>query len=273
MIHYLIVGRTGVGKDYLTELLRKRGMSVVKSYATRPKRFETEDSHIFITPEEAANITDKVATTTINGYEYFATASQVDATDIYIIDPKGLQELTANMPDAAFYLVYVEADSTMTRKTHAVARAEDKIKEETVFDQRNEAEDEMFTEFENTLRHIYQANIPENIVGIDIFENTYDKDAAEHFADTIAGHKEFHNMMASIIQEGLELGIVSSADGNPDKIKVVKKDGSENAVSIDRFTEIVSGNPHGMSDFMKAYIYKSNRFADLKTNFTESTGE
>ncbi len=273
MLHYLIIGRTGVGKDYLVKLLEDRGMTSVKSYTTRPKSYETENSHIFITADEAVTMTNRAATAIINGNEYFATIPQVENTDIYVIDPEGMKELTANMPDAAFYIIYVEATSDMDRKMHAVARADDKIKEETIFDKRNESEDAMFSEFENTLRHIYRADLPSCIIGVDIFENVYDKEAAEHFADTIAGHKQFHDMMEKIIREGLELGIVSSSDADPAKIRIVKKDGSENAASIDRFTEILTGNPHGMSDFMKAYIYKSSRFADIKSNTESNTHE
>ena len=49
----LIVGRTATGKDTLREALEKHAnMTFVKSYATRPRRFENEDTHIFITKNE-----------------------------------------------------------------------------------------------------------------------------------------------------------------------------------------------------------------------------
>jgi hypothetical protein len=70
----LIIGRSGSGKDFLARELAKNGLSQVKSYTTRPPRYEGEDTHIFISAEEASRTEGKIATTVINGYEYFATA-------------------------------------------------------------------------------------------------------------------------------------------------------------------------------------------------------
>ena len=96
----VILGRSGRGKDtcakYLTD---KYGLTQVKSYTTRPKRGENEDTHIFINKSEVNNyINDMAAYTKIGEYEYFATKTQVQENDIYIIDPKGLYELKKTMP-------------------------------------------------------------------------------------------------------------------------------------------------------------------------------
>ena len=49
----LICGRTGTGKDTLQSILvNNYGWKCVKSYSTRAKRFEGEDSHIFISKED-----------------------------------------------------------------------------------------------------------------------------------------------------------------------------------------------------------------------------
>ncbi len=147
----LIVGRSGVGKDHLTNRLKQLlGMKQVLSYTTRPKRSPDEDTHIFITPEEAATYTDKVATTVINGYEYFATARQVEECDIYVIDPKGLYELMGNMPDTAFLVVYIDAVREQSKEM-AAKRGSDSEKEKEIFEKRRASEDEQFTRFEKEI--------------------------------------------------------------------------------------------------------------------------
>ena len=49
---YLIVGKSGSGKTTLVEALKKYGYTSIESYTTRPKRFEGETGHTFITEEE-----------------------------------------------------------------------------------------------------------------------------------------------------------------------------------------------------------------------------
>ena len=145
-----IIGRTGSGKDYLAKKLEEKGLKQIKSYTTRPKRNENEDTHTFITKEEANEITDKIAVTEINGYEYFATYSQVKDNDIYIIDPNGLKVLCENLKDEKMIVVYVKADNE-ERKKRAIERSDNPEKEAEIFERRNKSEDEQFTEFENIL--------------------------------------------------------------------------------------------------------------------------
>ena len=128
----LIVGRTGSGKNTLQNILIKEyGWKGVKSYSTRKPRSEGEDTHIFISKEEAAAVPaeDKVAITFHkNGDsldEYFATRQQVEEADCYIIDPKGVEMLTANMPEEDFQVIYVKACDRATQKQKAVERADD----------------------------------------------------------------------------------------------------------------------------------------------------
>lgn len=143
-----IIGRTGSGKDYLAKEFEKLGYKVLKSYATRPKRYENEDTHIFITKEEAANITDKMAVTEINGYEYFSTISQLKENDIYIIDPEGLKTLTKSVDGKELIsVIYVCVDKNK-RKERAIGRTNNTEKESIVFNNRENSEDKQFTEFE-----------------------------------------------------------------------------------------------------------------------------
>ena len=142
----LIAGRSGSGKDTFAGMLANLGLKGVKSYATRKKRFDDEDTHIFISKEEAEEIANKVATTKIGEYEYFATKSQLEEADYYIIDPCGIAELTANCPDIDFKIYYIYANY-YTRRERALHRSSDS-NELDIFEKRNSAEDKQFTLFE-----------------------------------------------------------------------------------------------------------------------------
>lgn len=257
---YLIVGRTGSGKDYLANLLTKENMKMVKSYTTRPKRHENEDTHIFITKEEADAITDKVATTEINGYEYFATASQVNESDIYIIDPNGVKELTKNMPDTIFHLVYVSADD-MNRRFNAVRRAEDKIKEEMVFDSRDESEDAQFTEFENQLKELDTDNpFPENITKMYMYENDYNEPTANEYVQFLLHEKAVHDRMTNILKDSIDIGLLMKNEDNPDKFLVGNTDGSTKEVNTEHFADVILDRPEQFMQLMKGYIALSDKF-------------
>lgn len=149
---YLIVGRSGAGKDTVAEIMRELGLASVKSFTTRPRRTEDEDTHLFITEAAAARFADKVAVATINGYKYFATESQIREASrcpkggIYIIDPKGAIDLSRNIPDEAFTVVHVTAPKNM-RRMRAIARGSDFVTEATIFDKRSREEDIIFSRF------------------------------------------------------------------------------------------------------------------------------
>ena len=95
----LIVGRTAHGKDYLRKILEDSfGWKFVKSRTTRPPRYEGENTHIFITNEEADNTPESeiIAKTQIGDIRYFATKEDLDNADGYIIDPNGVDFCVRN---------------------------------------------------------------------------------------------------------------------------------------------------------------------------------
>ena len=73
----LIIGRTASGKDTLADALRHAyGMTFVKSCTTRPRRTPDEDTHVFLTEQQAEPLVrDAVAYTRIGDYIYFRWSS------------------------------------------------------------------------------------------------------------------------------------------------------------------------------------------------------
>lgn len=126
---FLVIGRTGTGKDTLREELeRTYGWKFVKSYTTRKKRYISEDTHKFISKSEAVNLKyrDKVAVTYIDngdGYDtYFATRQDVLDSDAYVVDPVGMYQILCNVPEEHFAIVYLCTDKTIEKSIRCLAR-------------------------------------------------------------------------------------------------------------------------------------------------------
>lgn len=266
---FLIAGRTGAGKDYFTEKLikqysilypNKTPLVQLKSYATRPKRTDNEDTHIFIKPEDATSYTDKIASTIIGDYEYFATASQVKNSDIYIIDPNGIDNLTKNMPDETFQIIYIYAEDD-DRKMHAISRADNKISEEKIFIDRDNAENEQFSDFEKILRSDSSEKFPQNVTCVYKVPNKYDVNELDKYAKWLSVCKNRHDTMTAIVSEGANIGILNKTDDNMIIAKMQNQDIAK--VTPDHFADILLGNDKWYMSFMQEFIDKSKRFTDI----------
>ena len=156
----LIVGRSGTGKTILEKILCDAyNAKAIKSYTTRPKRDDSEDNHIFISPSEVKNYPNKIATTTINNNFYFATKEQLDESQIYVIDPNGLYELTTNFPDLSFNLIYLKLDKNK-HHTYLKKRRSESNETKELQEQRLASENKQFDKFENQLA---TNQLPQNI--------------------------------------------------------------------------------------------------------------
>ena len=144
----LIIGRTGSGKDTVARTLFDHfGLRQLVSNTTRPKRTPTENTHIFVSKEEAAMLTDRVAETKIGEYEYFATREDFEACDIYVIDPLGMNDLLSKTPDEEYLVCYVWANQDVRLK-RARLRGDDHALEVKRFAAREESEAKQFDAFE-----------------------------------------------------------------------------------------------------------------------------
>lgn len=242
---YLIIGRTASGKSTFGRILEKIGKKGVVSYTTRPKRNEDDNDHIFITPEEAKTYTDKVATTTINGYEYFATRKQVSDADYYIIDPNGFYELTDNMPEENFLVINIQADEKDRKKAYLSRESANEIE----FQKRNKAENRQFTEFERNL-----ANQSEKILNKQNFitciqcTNEFD-DLHELYMllysllDGEAAIEELENTLVELLEELPDNPFIDiSYKNNKQYIKIKQENGFE-IIPTESFIYMLATNP------------------------------
>lgn len=99
-----IVGKSGSGKTYMTEFLQsKLNVPAIVSYTTRPMRSGEINGkdHYFISEKQIPRKEQKLACTRFGGYEYFSLHTQIPNNGIctYVIDEKGLEELTNRFAD------------------------------------------------------------------------------------------------------------------------------------------------------------------------------
>lgn len=142
----VIVGRTASGKDTLANRIKSSERTLAISHTTRPRRFEGEDTHIFI--DNIDGYEDRVLETIINDNHYFLTREDLETHGILVVDPQGVKDLVAlkdiNRP---FSIYYMNVDKRTRRERYIIranASAED-------FEKRDSSEDLQFSEFENSL--------------------------------------------------------------------------------------------------------------------------
>ena len=123
---FLIVGCSGSGKTTITERLeQKYGLKSIQSYTTRPKRYEDESGHTFVSDEEFDELTDMVGYTEFAGNRYCATTEQVENNDLYIIDPKGVDFFMKSYKGSKTPKVIFISSNMTTRYERMKSRAEE----------------------------------------------------------------------------------------------------------------------------------------------------
>lgn len=152
-VKFLFIGRTASGKSSIAKAVcEKTGLKQVVSYTTRPMRKSEKNGsdHIFITDDEVVQYENNIAVyTEINGYKYFTTYDVIDKSDIYVIDPIGVNNLKIKCGDQYdFVEIYIRTPQALSEK-RARLRG-DKLKD---FKQRWISENKQFTDYEN--RHTF----------------------------------------------------------------------------------------------------------------------
>ena len=159
-----VIGRTCSGKDTLARALKKKfGFDTFVSYTTREKRDSEVDGveHKFITEEEYDNIykyKEKIAYTEINGYKYFVLKEDLinskDEYKVYIIDPKGFEELVRNFKNddnIKIFSIYTKCNKTIRRRRYNKRESNHKVS----FEKRDRAETKQFDVFESIGSTLY----------------------------------------------------------------------------------------------------------------------
>lgn len=155
---FLIVGESASGKDSLVnKLCKETGLKQLKSYSTRPRRENEEDTHIFIQPEDVKEyVNDMIAYTKIGDFEYFATIQQLYDSDVYVIDPAGTDYMRCitkykGITDIRFVIIYINTPPEL-RKERALNQRKD---DPEVYYQRVLDEQDQFVSFRATSKFDY----------------------------------------------------------------------------------------------------------------------
>lgn len=155
---FCIVGESASGKDSLVnKLCEELGLKQLISYATRPRRNGEGDTHIFITEDDVKYYTnDMIAYTKIGYFEYFATIKQLYESDLYVIDPNGVDYMRSiakykGVDDICFVTIYINTPAEL-RNERAINIRKDNF--ETYYE-RVLSEQEQFTGFRANAKFDY----------------------------------------------------------------------------------------------------------------------
>lgn len=104
---YLLIGKSGSGKDYIAnKLCETLSLTRVDSRTTRKKR-KGIDRHIFVSNEQADKEFDRaVAKTVFDGNRYYVLEEDLIGKDIYIIDLEGIKSLKGKEID--YKVLYID---------------------------------------------------------------------------------------------------------------------------------------------------------------------
>ena len=246
----IIAGRTGSGKTTLAQKLSEYGLSVLKTHTTRPKRKPNEDGYIFIDEKTANNIPDKILETEINGYKYFATTETVEKADILVLDPNGVRDVSALYPDTEFALVYAKACDKEEACSLAAQRESDYETGVQIFQNRYDAEDDMFTEFEKKLQAAEP--IANNIKIRFIVINDFNEQTLNRSASEIIGETKVVQHMTTVLKQLANKDIIPT--GKTGIIATDPKTQKEREFNFETIAITCLSIPERMSETMSLWL-------------------
>lgn len=126
-----IMAESCAGKDTIVDKLCERTKCrKLISYTTRSRRKNEENTHIFVTEEEFQQMLNQeqvAAYTEINNCKYWCTIEQLYSSEIYEIDPYGVNVLKSlNLPNLRIVTVYINVPEDI-RKERAMKRGDDVV--------------------------------------------------------------------------------------------------------------------------------------------------
>ncbi|NFH01329.1 hypothetical protein FC831_13760 [Clostridium botulinum] len=126
---WLVVGASGAGKSYIIDKLEQQfGMEQVISRTTREKRFYNENTHLFISSQQADKEWNRaLARTPFCGSRYYVLKEDLEDKDFYAINPKGIRELKYNQINRPVIKLFINSN-WFIRLIHMLQRG-DKIKD------------------------------------------------------------------------------------------------------------------------------------------------
>ncbi len=145
---FLFVGRTGSGKSALIKkLCELTNAKQLTSYATRLRRNDQDNDHIFVSKEDYLQAKENgeiVAETEIAGNYYYATREQLYEADFYTVDPQGREMLLSmNLPNIRFVTIYISCPDEIREQRAVQKRGDDR----NTYRARNLSERSQFRQF------------------------------------------------------------------------------------------------------------------------------
>ena len=109
---YLLVGESGVGKTTVANRLSELyGLSQVQSYTDRKPRYPGETGHVFV-DSEFFDSHEMCAYTVFDQHQYGVTPEMLEACDLYVIDPNGVDYLKESYKgNKKFKIIFLDADA------------------------------------------------------------------------------------------------------------------------------------------------------------------
>ena len=127
---YLVCAKSFTGKDYIVDKMCKDfNMSKVVSKTTRKPRYEGENTHVFVTKEQALKeVPNSLADTYFDNNYYYTDLESVNNKDFYIIDPNGIKNFKYDLiKDRDVISCYIDCNF-WTRLKHSIKRKDGIIK-------------------------------------------------------------------------------------------------------------------------------------------------
>lgn len=118
---FCVMGESSAGKDTLVNrLCQISNFTQLISYTTRPQRQNEGATHVFVGEDVYTSMRENneiAAYTYINNQHYWSTIDQLYDSDIYVIDPIGVQSLKAlNLPNLRIVTVYINVPEDIRRQ-------------------------------------------------------------------------------------------------------------------------------------------------------------